>query len=83
MKIRGQAVYLLEERLERLSCLNEKTGCIEWTSTKKNEFLCGFAAGLAEGYELEIKNVLENTGLTIEMLEQAGALNTSCLLIKA
>jgi len=38
MKIRGQTVYPLKERLERLSKPNKKTGCIEWTSSTRNGY---------------------------------------------
>ena len=37
-KIRGQIVYSLEERLQRLSILNKETGCIEWISSMHNGY---------------------------------------------
>ncbi|MES2910555.1 MAG: HNH endonuclease [Pseudomonadota bacterium] len=38
MKVRGQTVYSLKERLERLSKVDEATGCINWTSTTRNGY---------------------------------------------
>jgi hypothetical protein len=38
MKIRGQTVYPLQERLVRLSARNEVTGCLEWQSTTRNGY---------------------------------------------
>lgn len=37
-KIRGQIVYPLQDRLNRLSKLNAATGCIEFTSTLRNGY---------------------------------------------
>lgn len=38
MKIRGQTIYPLKDRLERLSALDVSTGCIEWTSSTRNGY---------------------------------------------
>ncbi len=38
MKIRGQTVYPLKERLLRLSLPNELTGCIEWKSATRSGY---------------------------------------------
>lgn len=37
-KSRGQIIYPLVDRLDRLSKLNESTGCIEWQSSKRNGY---------------------------------------------
>ncbi len=38
MKIRGQTVYPLTERLQRLSRPNKKTGCVEWVGSTRNGY---------------------------------------------
>lgn len=38
MKIRGQTVYSIQERLSRKSILNSKTGCIEWIGACRNGY---------------------------------------------